>query len=156
MFWFLGAAAVLLPLLGFLLAASRQRGFPLKAASNAPYWGAVAGLLALLSVAGDAYITHAVSAGPNSVPATASHYQMIHALALVALAILCGLQPEKDERFATAAGWLFFLGLIAFCGALFLRAAGLLSLVGLAPLGGTAFMLGWLAFAIALYRRLKP
>jgi len=74
---------------------------------------------------------------------------------LIALAVLAALQPGKDERAAAVAGWLFFLGIIGFCGALFLRSAGLYSLVGLAPLGGVALMLGWIALAVSLYKRLK-
>jgi uncharacterized membrane protein YgdD (TMEM256/DUF423 family) len=154
MYWIAGIVSVGVPLICFLLAAVSQRGFPINPGRNARYWGAAAALLGLMGVAVDAYITHGAGSG-GSTPAIASDYMKLHAIVILGLAVLCGLQPDHRDRIASAAGWLLFFGILGFCGALFLRTAGLYTLVGLAPLGGVALMLGWVALAIALFRRLK-
>lgn len=155
MYWMAGIACIVVPLACFAAAAVDQRRFPLDPARNARYWGAGAALLGLMAVAVDAYITHGGLPPTGGTPAIASGYVKLHATVLVGLAILCGLQPAHGDRAATLAGWLFCFGIMTFCGALFLRTAGLYSLVGLAPLGGVSLMLGWLALTFALYRRLR-
>jgi|GEM_PF-980517 len=155
MYWIAGFVCILFPLGAFALAARNQRGFPGNPGLNARYWGAAAALLGLMAVAVDAYITHGGTPPNGGTPAIASNYLMVHAIVLMGLAILCGLQPAHPDRMATAAGWLLSLGILGFCGALFLRTAGLYSLVGLAPLGGISLMLGWLALAVTLFNRLK-
>lgn len=82
--------------------------------------------------------------------ATATRYQMLHGLALLVLAVLTRVG---------LAGWLprlaafgFVAGIALFCGGLYLAGIGdIQTLRPLVPVGGTAFLLGWLAlFAAAL------
>jgi uncharacterized membrane protein YgdD (TMEM256/DUF423 family) len=48
----------------------------------------------------------------------------------------------------TAAAWLMLAGTLLFCGSIYARALGASpGIVGAAPYGGIAFMLGWLALA---------
>jgi uncharacterized membrane protein YgdD (TMEM256/DUF423 family) len=53
----------------------------------------------------------------------------------------------------TAAGWLFVAGTIVFSGSLYLLAlTGHRWLGALTPLGGAAFLLGWLTLAARVLR----
>ena len=83
---------------------------------------------------------------------TAVQYHMVHALALV----LCGLLVrEEHSRPLSIAGYCFGLGVLLFSGSLYwLALGGPLFLGPVTPLGGVAFIAGWLALAIsALPRR---
>jgi uncharacterized membrane protein YgdD (TMEM256/DUF423 family) len=84
----------------------------------------------------------------------AVHYQFVHTLALLAVVLLAAAgygQPVWLRR----AGWLFVAGIALFSGSLYLLACrDLLPFpVGWAgpvtPLGGVAFILGWLALAVS-------
>lgn len=81
---------------------------------------------------------------------TGARYQMYHALALLGVGLL---SLRRRKRSLELAGWLFALGIVLFCGALYV-----LTIAGpewsnfrwglVAPFGGAALILGWLAFAI--------
>ena len=77
-------------------------------------------------------------------------YQMYHALALVAVGLLS--LRTGSNRALSAAGWFFLVGSIVFPGSLYLLvlAGGTAQwLGGIAPIGGTAFILGWFTLAAA-------
>ena len=83
---------------------------------------------------------------------TAVTYQFTHALALLAVAILLrlGLGPERS---LTIAGAAFFIGMVLFSGSLYLLALGGPRWLGpVTPLGGLAFIVGWVALAVAAAR----
>lgn len=72
----------------------------------------------------------------------AVRYQMYHALAQIAVAWALGRWPGGA---VTAAGWLFLAGTVIFSGSLYLLSVtGLRWLGAIAPIGGLAFLLGWL------------
>jgi uncharacterized membrane protein YgdD (TMEM256/DUF423 family) len=76
---------------------------------------------------------------------TGVRYHLLHALALVAVA-------WAETRFPSPAvglaGWLFVAGVLLFSGSLYLLALGAPRTLGMiTPLGGLAFILGWLALA---------
>ena len=72
-------------------------------------------------------------------------YQMYHALAL--LAVACGATRWPSGAM-TAAGVLFLLGTLVFSGSLYLLAlSGQKWLGAVTPLGGVAFIAGWLVLA---------
>lgn len=74
-------------------------------------------------------------------------YQMYHALALLGVAWACSKWPGP---LTTAAGWLFILGIVVFSGTLYaLALTGVRWLGALTPLGGLAFLAGWLCLAWA-------
>lgn len=82
---------------------------------------------------------------------TAVQYHFWHALGLLAVGI--ALQQLPDAGWLRAAGWLLTVGVVLFCGSLYLLALTNVRWLGaVTPLGGTAFILGWLAFAIAILR----
>ena len=74
-------------------------------------------------------------------------YQLIHALALLAVAWACTRWPGKAAR---ASGWLFIAGSLLFSGSLYaLSLTGLRSFGIVTPAGGVALLLGWLCLAAA-------
>ena len=82
---------------------------------------------------------------------TAVQYHFWHALALLAVAL--AWSPLAGNAWLRAAGWLFVAGLALFCGSLYALALGAPRQAGfVTPLGGLAFILGWLAFAAAAAR----
>ncbi len=108
-------------------------------------------LLAAAAVAAGAFGAHALAgrlpADRLDIYHTAARYQMYHALAVLAAAWAADRFPGAA---ATAAGWLFLAGIIVFCGSLYLLAAGGPRWLGaITPVGGLAFILGWLALAAA-------
>jgi len=81
---------------------------------------------------------------------TGVHYQMLHALALLALALLARQLPG---RLLLAAGSLFALGIGLFSGSLYaLTLSGISALGMITPLGGLAFLAGWLCLGVHAWR----
>ena len=85
---------------------------------------------------------------------TGVRYQMYHALALLAVGALAG---GRRQPLLAASGALFALGTLLFSGSLYLLALGGPRWAGaVTPLGGIAFLGGWLALAVAALRRPQP
>jgi uncharacterized membrane protein YgdD (TMEM256/DUF423 family) len=108
-------------------------------------------LSAALAVALGAFAAHGLKArlSPEALVTfeTGARYQMYHALALLAVAWAATRWPGTA---VTAAGWLFVAGTLLFSGSLYLLATtGVRALGAITPLGGLAFILGWLALAWA-------
>lgn len=81
---------------------------------------------------------------------TGVRYQMYHALALLAVALAA---PHLSARLLTAAGWLFATGIVLFSGSLYvLVLAGIPMMGAVTPLGGVAFLGGWLCLVAAALR----
>ncbi len=80
----------------------------------------------------------------------AARYHMYHALALLGTAWACKQGPGS---WITAAGYLFAVGIVFFSGSLYL-----LSLTGanwlgtITPVGGLAFVAGWLCLVVAVWK----
>ena len=83
---------------------------------------------------------------------TAVRYQMYHALALLALAWAITHWPEQ-AKWLVVGGWLFLVGVILFSGSLYILVlSGIKWLGAITPLGGVAFVGGWLCLVIAAWR----
>jgi len=77
-------------------------------------------------------------------------YQLVHALALLAVALLATQIPG---RLATWAGASFAIGILLFSGSLYLLALTGFSKLGIVtPFGGLAFLAGWLCLGLAAWR----
>ncbi|MDZ7668438.1 MAG: DUF423 domain-containing protein [Gammaproteobacteria bacterium] len=87
---------------------------------------------------------------------TAVTYQLIHTLALLAVGIWLRLGDPAAHSTAAAlviAGWAFVAGVLLFSGSLYALALGGPRLLGpVTPLGGLAFIVGWLALLWAALR----
>lgn len=85
-----------------------------------------------------------------SVFQTANAYHFWHTLALLAVALLRLARPQK---FFTWACIVYLAGIVLFSGSLYLYAIYQIPLLArLAPLGGSALMLGWLFLTIGSVR----
>ncbi|MDP2246450.1 DUF423 domain-containing protein [Pseudomonas sp.] len=81
---------------------------------------------------------------------TGSHYQLIHALALLGVALLALQAPS---RLVNLAGGCFALGILLFSGSLYLLTlSGITGLGIITPFGGMAFLGGWLCLGLAGWR----
>lgn len=112
-------------------------------------WIILASLAGFGAVAMAAFAAHDIS-DPTALRIVSSGVQMQgwHALALFATA----LWAPKGGRLAHAAGAAFALGLVLFCGAVYLLALTHLSWGILAPTGGTLLMIGWLLLGASALR----
>jgi uncharacterized membrane protein YgdD (TMEM256/DUF423 family) len=111
-------------------------------------------LFAFTAVGAGAFGAHALRARlPADLLAvfeTAARYQMYHALGLLAAAWASAQWPGSQ---ATLAGWLFTAGILIFSGSLYLLAlTGTRWLGAITPIGGLAFLLGWILLAWAAGR----
>lgn len=115
-----------------------------------------AGVLGAVAVAFGAYAAHGFQ--PDRAEAvdwmrTGSTYQLVHALAAVAAALMIDRMPRGGRLLAGLAAGLFLAGAVLFPGALYALAFGGAGVWGMvAPLGGMAFILGWLSLALTALR----
>ena len=112
------------------------------------------GLLAALAVGLGAIGAHALKTRltPDELSTfhTAVHYQMIHAIGLVLVGLL---SFYERSRLFDVAGFAMLVGIILFSGFLFAwLATGRTFFVYPVPVGGVAFIIGWLALAIGALR----
>ena len=114
--------------------------------------GAVSGFI---SVAAGAFGAHALRSRLTpeylGVFETAARYQMYHALALLAVAWAITRGTGSTAQWA---GWLFVIGTVLFSGSLYgLALTGVRWLGAITPLGGVAFLAGWLCLALSARSR---
>lgn len=80
---------------------------------------------------------------------TGVRYHMYHALALLAVGLTVARGPSTA---LAAAGWLFVAGIAIFSGSLYaLAITGVRTLGMITPVGGVAFLAGWIAFAVGAF-----
>ena len=113
--------------------------------------GALSGFIA---VGAGAFGAHGLKARltPDLLAAfdTGARYQMLHALALLAVAWAITRWPG---RAALASGWCFVAGTAVFSGSLYLLAlTGVRSFGAVTPFGGVLLLAGWLLLALAAWR----
>lgn len=117
-------------------------------------WIILGALSAAIAVLTGAFAAHGLrgrlDASSLAIWETASRYQMFHALALVAVGMA---SHWLRGRVLNAAGVCFVLGSLLFCGSLYaLVLTGVRGLGAITPLGGVAFIAGWLCLAWAAWR----
>jgi uncharacterized membrane protein YgdD (TMEM256/DUF423 family) len=122
----------------------------MKSVNAVPVAVAVAGGTAVLL---GAFGAHALSghlaAQPMSIWHTAVDYQFWHALALALAAFAA--PPGRARGLALRA---FAIGIVLFSGSLYALALGAPHWIGvITPLGGIAFIVGWIALGLALRAR---
>jgi uncharacterized membrane protein YgdD (TMEM256/DUF423 family) len=105
----------------------------------------LAALSGAVAVAAGAYGAHGATGQAAELLKTGSHYQMVHAVA--ALAVL-------QRPLGRWAGWGFVVGAALFAGSLYALAFGAPHLAGIVtPFGGAAMIAGWLALAVGAWRQ---
>lgn len=110
---------------------------------------------ALLSVVMGAMASHALKASLSVKElgwiSTAAQYQMYHSLAIISVVLLM-LNVGKQQHLLMA-GYGFLAGIVMFSGSLYLLALeGARWLVYLTPLGGFAFIFGWLMMMLGVFK----
>lgn len=115
----------------------------------------IGAVLGGLAVAAGAYGAHAGAQYLSSTEAVtfskAVHYQMNHALVLLALS--CAIQQwPKQAKILRIAGWLFVAGVLLFSVSLYIIALSGLQLGVITPFGGMAFISGWFLLAWAAWK----
>ncbi|PQP04791.1 MULTISPECIES: DUF423 domain-containing protein [Pseudomonas] len=77
-------------------------------------------------------------------------YQLVHTLALLAVALL---STQIPGRLITWAGASFAIGIVLFSGSLYLLTMTGVSKLGIVtPFGGLAFLIGWVCLGLAAWR----
>jgi uncharacterized membrane protein YgdD (TMEM256/DUF423 family) len=123
-----------------------------------PWAAAILFLAVALGAFGAHGIRNVVDAQAYHNWSTAAQYQFYHGLALLFLA---GQARKLDQRLVAFVRTLFLLGILCFCGSLYLLAArellgieGLTRVLGpITPLGGLLFLAGWGTLLVASLRR---
>ena len=119
-----------------------------------PWLGTTGAILGAIGVAMGAFGAHMLKERVEprmlDIWSTATQYQLWHALAIVAVAMLIA-RDGGDTTAARVAGGAFTLGILVFSGSLFLLVlTGKTWLGAITPIGGTALIVGWIALAVAL------
>jgi uncharacterized membrane protein YgdD (TMEM256/DUF423 family) len=82
---------------------------------------------------------------------TGVHYHLWHALGMMLIGLAAAIVP--DGPWLRVSGLLLLAGVALFSGSLYALALGAPKWLGaVTPFGGAAFILGWLAFALAAAR----
>ncbi|WP_127487750.1 DUF423 domain-containing protein [Paenibacillus ehimensis] len=114
---------------------------------------ALGSICAFLSVALGAFGAHALkgrlAADMLANFQTGVQYQMMHSLGLIAVGLAASLLPASGHL--RRAGWSMFVGIVFFSGSLYvLSITGIKQLGAITPIGGVAFLFGWLSLVLAL------
>jgi uncharacterized membrane protein YgdD (TMEM256/DUF423 family) len=125
-------------------------------------WIVIAALSGAISIALGAFAAHGLDLSTEAGRKArewlqiGSHYQIIHALAILAVVVLAR-STLLNGRAALVAQCLFLSGSVLFPGALYALAFGGPRWLGaVAPIGGAAFILGWLTLGLAALLKAEP
>jgi uncharacterized membrane protein YgdD (TMEM256/DUF423 family) len=114
-------------------------------------WFAAGAIAAAVGVVLGAFGAHGLKARVSpellAVFETGVRYHLIHALGLLAVGWAADRWPGP---WAHIAGSLFLVGIVVFSGSLYvLTLTGVRSLGAITPIGGLAFIVGWICLAMA-------
>jgi uncharacterized membrane protein YgdD (TMEM256/DUF423 family) len=113
---------------------------------------------AFLAVAAGAFGAHGLKTrvAPEmlGVFETGARYHMYHSLAFFVVAwLVTRADGAAGVKYANAGGWAFLAGIVLFSGSLYaLTLTGTRGLGAITPLGGLAFLIGWILVAVAATR----
>jgi uncharacterized membrane protein YgdD (TMEM256/DUF423 family) len=116
--------------------------------------GAVLGFLGVAAGTFGAHGLERVTSEPKALAwwSTGVLYHLVHALAVLAVGLLATAPggEARPSRALTVAAWSFTLGVVVFSGSLYAMALGAPRWLGaITPLGGVAFLTGWVSLARA-------
>jgi uncharacterized membrane protein YgdD (TMEM256/DUF423 family) len=82
---------------------------------------------------------------------TAVQYHMIHSLGLILVGLL--MRSLAQSTLLAWSGFLILAGIVVFSGSLYLLSiTGVRSLGAITPIGGLAFLAGWITLAITVWK----
>jgi uncharacterized membrane protein YgdD (TMEM256/DUF423 family) len=119
-------------------------------------WTAIGAVLMALAVGMGAFGTHGLrnrlDAYSMSVYEKAAFYHFIHALGILLVSLL-GRTTAISVAGQARVAWLLLIGIIIFSGSLYaLALSGVRILGAITPIGGIAFIAGWLLLAYEAVR----
>lgn len=121
----------------------------------AKLWITIGAIFAGISVAAGAFGTHGLEGSDQyterelDIFETAARYQMYHGLALVAVGLLA---LRDHSKLMVIAGISISFGVVVFCGLLYALVFTKIKMLGaIVPIGGLAFIVGWVALAAAAW-----
>ncbi|MEQ6376846.1 DUF423 domain-containing protein [Bacillaceae bacterium S4-13-56] len=77
-------------------------------------------------------------------------YQMFHTAGLLGVGLL---MMKVQAASLSTAGWFFFIGIILFSGSLYIYSTSQIKIFAMiTPLGGVAFLIGWVLFGYSLLK----
>ncbi|MFX0138301.1 MAG: DUF423 domain-containing protein [Candidatus Hodarchaeota archaeon] len=116
--------------------------------------GAVIAALGVSAGAAGAHLLQLTISDPRFITFNkATRYQMYHSFALILVALL---SSQIQGKALNLAGWFFLIGILLFSGSLYLIVlTGLQWFEVFSPIGGIAFVLGWLSLAYAGFQKKK-
>jgi uncharacterized membrane protein YgdD (TMEM256/DUF423 family) len=122
-------------------------------------WIVTGAVLMALAVACGAFGAHSLKtrldAYSMSVYEKAVFYHFVHALGILIVALLARVEAITPTAQARVA-WLLLTGIVIFSGSLYaLAVSGIRFLGAITPIGGLAFILGWLWLAVEALRRTR-
>ncbi|MBI3546787.1 MAG: DUF423 domain-containing protein [Gammaproteobacteria bacterium] len=111
------------------------------------------GINAALAVLLGAFGAHALKARLSlemiAVYQTGVHYHFFHALGLLVVGVVATQIPMSV--FLKWSGWLMLMGIVLFCGSLYILSIGDLPWLGaITPVGGVSFIVAWILFVVAV------
>ena len=117
-------------------------------------WITIAALSGAIAVIAGAFGAHALKQKltPEQLNTfeVGARYHMYHSLALLAVAWLATAKPSK---MITASGICMVVGIVLFCGSLYLLPLTKWRWLGpVTPLGGLSFIVGWVLMAVSAAR----
>ncbi len=123
-------------------------------------WVSAGALLMAAAVGLGAFGAHGLrsrlDAYSMSVYEKAVFYHFVHAAGILIVALLARTHAISSAGEARA-GWLLFIGILIFSGSLYaLAMSGIRVLGAITPLGGLAFIAGWLVLAYESLRAPRP
>jgi uncharacterized membrane protein YgdD (TMEM256/DUF423 family) len=111
---------------------------------------ALAGVAVALGAFGAHWLREKLSVEDLAIFETGVRYQMYHALALMVVAWAASRWEASQIHWA---GWLFVVGIVVFSGSLYtLVLTGQRWLGAITPIGGLAFLAGWLLLSWSAFR----
>ena len=121
---------------------------------NWTFWTGLGSFFAAIGVGLGAFGAHALKTRLTpedlAIFEVGVRYQMYHAIALVALGFIAS---KIDTSFIKIAGWTFVLGIVIFSGSLYtLVLTGVRTWGAVTPIGGLAFIVGWLLIGAAVIK----
>jgi uncharacterized membrane protein YgdD (TMEM256/DUF423 family) len=123
-------------------------------------WTALGSILMALAVAAGAFGAHGLrnklDAYSMSVYERAVFYHFVHALGILLITALARIGAITTSG-QTRAAWLLLIGIVVFSGSLYaLAVSGIRILGAITPIGGVAFIAGWLVLAYEAIRVQRP
>ncbi len=118
---------------------------------NSKRFAAIAAFLGGLAVVLGAFGAHAignkVSAKDLDTWKTGAHYQLVHAVALLALSLY-----DRVGKYRIVC-WLWLAGILIFAGSLYVLVLSQVRMMGaITPLGGLCLIIGWIMLGVQLLR----